>query len=200
MIHRNAWFSRASSAAHSPALVPIAWLCLLASACSAPASDDKAPWVLVDTAATTLTVMQDQRALARFTNISIGREGSSRHRRKGENKTPLGVYRISWVEKHSPFHRFYGLNYPTVFQAYWARTQGIIDEATYQRILRARRDRRRPPQNTPLGGHIGIHGLGDADPWIHAHVHWTNGCIALTDEQIEQLSQWIGNGTRVIIR
>ena len=56
-----------------------------------------------------------------------------------------------------------------------------------------------PPQNTALGGYIGIHGLGNRDPAIHKKMNWTDGCIALTDEQIEQLAQWIDVGTRVVI-
>ena len=155
--------------------------------------------MLVDTTTATLSVMRGQRAVVRFTNISLGREGSSRHRQRGENKTPLGVYRISWIETQTSFHRFFGLNYPTLPQAYRAWKQGIIDRQTYQRILEARKHRRRPPQNTRLGGNIGIHGLGERDPWIHANLHWTNGCIAMTNEQIDQLSGWLEKGTQVII-
>ena len=177
-----------------------AWLYLLAPLCGAPAHAEETPWVLVDTATATLSVMRGQSAIVQFTNISFGREGSSRHRQRGENKTPLGVYRISWIETRTPFHRFFGLNYPTLPQAYRARTQGIINQQTYQRILKARKDRRRPPQDTRLGGNIGIHGLGDGDPWIHANLHWTNGCVALTNEQIDRLSEWLEKGTQVIIQ
>ena len=57
-----------------------------------------------------------------------------------------------------------------------------------------------PPQNTPLGGQIGIHGLGNADERIHKVFDWTHGCIALTNPQIDQLSQWIDTGTVVKIK
>ncbi len=176
------------------------WLSLLTVLCSTPACCDELVWILVDTPTATLSVMRGEEAVVRFTSISIGREGTAWHRLKGDNKTPLGVYRISWIEPHSPFHRFFGLNYPTLPQAYWARDRGHINERGYQRILAARRARSRPPQDSALGGNIGIHGVGKGDPWIHAHLHWTNGCIALTDAQIDQLSMWIHEGTQVIIR
>ena len=156
--------------------------------------------MLVDTAKATLSVMQDQQAIEVFDNVSFGRDGIAHHRRRGENKTPFGVYRISWIENRSRFHRFFGLNYPTIPQAYRAWTRSIIDEETYRHVLEARRNRRLPPQDTALGGNIGIHGLGSGDAWIHAHLHWTNGCIALTNEQIDRLSFWIGKETQVIIR
>ena len=175
------------------------WLYRLAALCGAPAHGEETPWVLVDTATATLSVMRDQNAIVQLTNISFGRGGTGHHRQRGENKTPLGVYRISWIETQTAFHRFFGLNYPTLPQAYRAWKQGIIDHQTYQRILKARKDRRRPPQNTRLGGNIGIHGLGDGDPWIHANLHWTNGCVALTNEQIDRLSEWLEKGTQVII-
>ncbi len=183
-----------------PARVPFPWLYVLAALFSGAAYSEEETWLLVDTAGATLSVMQGEKPIRVFDNISLGRDGISRHRRKGDNKTPLGVYRIGWIETHTRFHRFFGLNYPTIPQAYRAWTRSIIDERTYRRILEARRNRRLPPQDTALGGNIGIHGLGGGDPWIHAHLHWTNGCIALTNEQIDRLSPWIGAGTQVIIR
>ena len=57
-----------------------------------------------------------------------------------------------------------------------------------------------PPQDTPLGGQIGIHGIGNGDQDIHHNYNWTNGCIALTNEQIDQLGKWIKPGVLVNIR
>ncbi|MCP5245074.1 MAG: L,D-transpeptidase, partial [Burkholderiales bacterium] len=47
---------------------------------------------------------------------------------------------------------------------------------------------------------IGIHGIGRGDPEIHDQFHWTNGCIALTNEQIDQLGKWLKPGVMVKIR
>jgi len=51
-----------------------------------------------------------------------------------------------------------------------------------------------------LGGGIGIHGIGRGDLDIHRQYNWTNGCVALDNDQITDLARWIGVGTRVVIR
>jgi lipoprotein-anchoring transpeptidase ErfK/SrfK len=51
-----------------------------------------------------------------------------------------------------------------------------------------------------LGGHIGIHGVGRGDLRIHQQFDWTQGCIALTNEQIEQLQNLVRVGDRVVIQ
>ncbi|MDZ7736419.1 MAG: L,D-transpeptidase [Gammaproteobacteria bacterium] len=61
-----------------------------------------------------------------------------------------------------------------------------------------------PPQNTALGGYIGIHGIGEVnDEKIMTFTqgqNWTAGCIALTNEQISELRQFVSIGTRIVIR
>ncbi len=66
--------------------------------------------------------------------------------------------------------------------------------------MQAVRHHRIPPQNTPLGGQLGIHGLGRGDLDIQRTINWTNGCVALTNHDIRRLGQWVHVGTRVIIR
>jgi hypothetical protein len=84
--------------------------------------------------------------------------------------------------------------------AHDALMQGLIDLKDYQRILVAHQQGKTPPQNTPLGGQLGIHGLGRADERIHRMTNWTKGCIALTNEQIDRLSRWIGEDTLVVTK
>ena len=59
---------------------------------------------------------------------------------------------------------------------------------------------RPPPQDTALGGYIGIHGVGAGDPAVHEDFNWTEGCVALTDAQIDALLRHITVGTAVEIR
>jgi lipoprotein-anchoring transpeptidase ErfK/SrfK len=54
-----------------------------------------------------------------------------------------------------------------------------------------------PPQETSLGGYLGIHGIGDGDKEIHESVNWTDGCIAINNEQLMELADWVKIGTRV---
>jgi murein L,D-transpeptidase YafK len=158
------------------------------------------PWVLVDTRSETLSVMEGEVVIRRFDNISIGRGGAAEHRVRGSDQTPIGTYRIAWVETDSPYRLFLGLSYPGLPDARWALKEGLISEGTYRAIARALREGRPPPHDTPLGGRLGIHGLGRANPGIHASLHWTHGCIALTNHQIDVLAGLVGPGTRVVIR
>lgn len=67
-------------------------------------------------------------------------------------------------------------------------------------IRRAHKRGEVPPQNTGLGGLIGIHGIGAGDADMHREYNWTNGCVALTNEEIDRLVEWVDVGTLVEIR
>lgn len=158
------------------------------------------PWILVDTSTATLSVMRGGQEIKRFANIAIGRGGATDRRMRGDQSTPVGLFRVAWIENDTRFRRFYGLDYPSISHAKWARDEGIIDAQTYRAIKRARRSRKVPPQDTALGGYLGIHGLGGSDPRVHEQFHWTQGCVAVTNQQLDALGAWITEGTRVIIR
>ncbi len=157
-------------------------------------------WLLVDSTSATLSVMRGDKPVKTFRGISLGRAGTTPVHVRGDQRTPLGVFRIVRINPTSPYHRFYAFDYPTLTHADHAREQGIIDETTYTAIRRAVHDNGVPPQNTPLGGHLGIHGIGSANPRIHRYFNWTNGCIALTNEQIDDLEAWIRLGTKVVVQ
>jgi len=156
--------------------------------------------VLVDSERNELIVYQGQMPIKRFKGIAIGRGGASTQRKKGDGSTPKGHFKVSWINEDSPFRRFFGLNYPNKAYADAAYKQGRITRAQRQGILSALRQGIAPPSNTVLGGRIGIHGLGAADPGVHSRFNWTQGCIAVTNEQIDELTQWLRPGTPVEIR
>lgn len=156
-------------------------------------------WIDVDTTAHTLTVMQGDVVQVTFENVAIGRFGTTRFKRTKDDKTPLGKFRIGWINDNSRYYRFFGLDYPNRETAKRALDEGRITQETWLSILKAINKGKTPPQNTPLGGYIGIHGIGPGDKEIHDQFNWTNGCVALTNEQIDQLSQWIMLGVMVNI-
>lgn len=174
-------------------------LSMLVATAYAPAGDGEI-WLLVDTRARTLTVFQGDTELRVYENISIGSGGITTDKRKDDEKTPLGEYRIARIATRTPFHRFFGFNYPTAEQAQRAVLAGVIDERQYRRIRAAARRGEVPPGDTPLGGYLGIHGIGAGDPRIHADFNWTNGCIALSNEEIDDMASWIEIGTRVKVQ
>jgi len=176
------------------------FICFFSVDAPAHGSDTEPPWILIDTAARRLDVYRGYTLLERFRNISLGSGGPSLVHLEGDATTPLGEFRILHVNHDSRFHIFLGLNYPTTAHINHARELGLIDAVTHESFMSTISLRRTPPQDTPLGGHIGIHGIGKGDPDIHARYDWTRGCIALTNEQIEKLSRLVRPGSRVFIR
>lgn len=156
--------------------------------------------LLVDTRAGTLAVMRGEEVIRLFGDIAIGRSGVTDEKRRGDNRTPLGSFTIGWITDRSKYHRFLGLNYPDLESASRAFFKGMITKEEWLEIRRASKAGKRPPQNTALGGLIGIHGIGAGDAEVHREFNWTNGCVALTNEEIEQLLEWVSIGTRVEIR
>ena len=182
----------------STVLLLIGVLGLMVVSSSLQAND--AIWIDVDTQEHTLSVMQGKKIQMVFQNVSIGRYGTTRTKITKDDKTPLGTFKISWINEKSRFHRFFGLDYPNLENAKQAYLENKISHENWLAILDAKMMGKTPPQNTPLGGHIGIHGVGKGNPEIHHSYNWTNGCIALTNQQIDQLSRWITTGTVVNIR
>ena len=157
-------------------------------------------WLLVDTDALTLEVKKGDKTVEKLENIAIGRNGAGYKRYRGDDVTPRGLYRIGWINTKSAYHRFFGLAYPSVEDALAALDKGLIDSNTFDAIVTAHKKNRVPPQNTRLGGQIGIHGLGRGDEIVHKTMNWTHGCIALTNPQIDRLSRWINKEIKVKVK
>ena len=156
--------------------------------------------IFIDTESDSLQVMNGDTVIKSYENIAIGRYGKTYFKVRGDNKTPLGKFRIGWTNGNTHYHRFLGLTYPDLPAADRALVDGRIDESQWQAIRRASEAGKVPPQKTPLGGMIGIHGIGAGDRGVHREFNWTNGCVALTNEEIEELLQWVKIGTPVEIR
>lgn len=161
---------------------------------------DSEVWVLVDDREATLTVYRGNLQLDSFAPISLGRSGAKSARLRGSNVTPLGEFRVNRFNHQSDWHIFIGLDYPTPTHARMALDEGVFTQQDYDDYYDYYRRQGYPPQQTALGGFIGIHGIGKGDPDIHKQFHWTQGCVAVTDEQVERLASLIGIGTRVVIR
>ncbi len=135
--------------------------------------------------------------------IASGKGGRGAKRQSGDGKTPIGAYRIVNFKESDRFHYFMHLDYPNLIDAWHGYKDKIINAAEFKQIAAAYRQRQAPPQDTGLGGFIGIHGLGQTDEEklaIHRGFNWTEGCIALTNEEVNELRQFIKIGTTVIIK
>lgn len=98
---------------------------------------------------------------------------------EGDGKTPEGIYTITYKNPQSQFHRSLKLSYPAP-----------------QDWQRANRLGRNP------GSNIMIHGLGErfnrAGKW-HVLKDWTLGCIAVTNEEMDEIYRLADVGTKVKI-
>ncbi len=128
--------------------------------------------------------------------IALGKEPNGSKEYRGDNRTPVGRYYVVEKKPSRKFHRFLGLNYPNLQDAERALTRGWIDEPLWSEIFFADLNRTIPPQSTPLGGRVGIHGYGGRP---ELPVDWTEGCIAVRDADIEYLYETLPIGTRVDI-
>jgi len=157
-------------------------------------------WLLVDTRALTLSVMRGETVLHTYENIAIGSNGPTREKRVRDEKTPLGDYKIDDIRTSTHFRLFLSINYPNREDAQHALKNSSISPQQYHAINEAWRNGDTPPQDTSLGGYLGIHGIGAGSLEIHHNVNWTDGCIAVTNEQVEELATWVRIGTRVSVR
>jgi murein L,D-transpeptidase YafK len=164
------------------------------------ATPAKEVWLAVDTDKLNLAIMQGDTPLKVFENIAIGSNGPTLNKHRGDEKTPLGEFTITQVRRSDRFKLFMALSYPNLDHIERAFQEHRIDIGEYKK-LRFDLDHGRPPaQNTSLGGQLGIHGVGSGDMKIHQTINWTDGCIALTNEQLLELAPWVVVGTRVVVR
>lgn len=152
----------------------------------------KSPSLLVEKGARRLTLSAGGRVVQVY-KVGLGAEPELDKLREGDHRTPEGGFYLCSRNPASPFHLFLGLSYPGPEAAERGLKAGLITKGQRDAILAATRSKTTPPQFTHLGGLVGIHGGGNSSDW-------TWGCIALSNEGIEEL--WIAcpPGTPVEIR
>ncbi|MDC9726120.1 MAG: L,D-transpeptidase [Gammaproteobacteria bacterium] len=134
--------------------------------------------------------------------VAFGSGGKKAKLREGDHTTPKGQYQINRMRNSDRFHLFLQLNYPNMNDAKRALKNHSISRQQYRDILDAHSQGKLPPQNTALGGAIGLHGIGLETKdkiEIHQIADWTQGCIAMRNHEIEELSRYIDVGTVISI-
>lgn len=111
---------------------------------------------------------------------------------EGDGKTPEGEFYLFTKNAASKFHLSLGVSYPSKEDAKRGLDAGIISKAEHREIVSAIENKKAPPQNTALGGEIYIHGGGTGRDW-------TLGCVAMKNEEIEELFNAVPVGAKVTI-
>ncbi|HYR23423.1 MAG TPA: L,D-transpeptidase family protein [Chthoniobacterales bacterium] len=136
-------------------------------------------WILVEKSARKLSIFRDDKRLKSY-RVALGRNPVGPKEQEGDMKTPEGVYMIDWRNPESDYHLSLHVSYPSDEDNARATERGVN-----------------------AGFDIMIHGITNGGGWIGAfhRLHdWTAGCIALTDEEIEELYRVTPDGTPIEIR
>ena len=135
--------------------------------------------IVVEKGARRLTLYHVGRPIRSYL-VALGGNPVGDKRAAGDRRTPEGLFYIDGRNPYSKYHLSLKISYPTAAQRERAAAQGVDP-----------------------GGNIMIHGLpngrGDVGPY-HRITDWTNGCVALTDEEIEELWSAVPIGTPVHIK
>ncbi|MGH7786954.1 MAG: L,D-transpeptidase family protein [Candidatus Binatia bacterium] len=135
-------------------------------------------------------------AVIREFRVVLGREPRAGKEVQGDYRTPVGRYYISRKKPQSRFHRFLEISYPNIDDAERGYSRGLIDANQWADIFIANVHGQSPDSGTRLGGRVGIHGYGGR-PYLP--IDWTQGCIAVSNEDIEFLYAFAPVGTPVLI-
>ena len=144
-----------------------------------PTTATKADRVVVIKHERKLTLMHAGKALKTY-SVALGTAPVGAKERQGDHRTPEGVYVLDSRNDHSQFYKSIHISYPNAD------------------------DRHRAAQlRVPSGGDIFIHGLPNGYGFVgsaHRLHDWTDGCIAVTNSEIDEIWSLVPNGTPIEIK
>lgn len=150
------------------------------------------PYIIVRKKTRELTVYANSIEIASYT-IGLGRNANGKKTRKDDLKTPEGNYFICKKEYNHKFHMFLQINYPSPEDASRATVNHIITTNDEIMINQALQNGNPPPDNTELGGNIGIHGFGSESNWT------VDGSISMNNIDVEEVFWNVDIGTEILI-
>ena len=142
-------------------------------------------WMLVDKSDYKLQVYYKKRLIRKYLAV-FGPDRMQDKCKRGDRCTPEGWFTI--IEKHEShlYNKFIGIDYP--------------NDSTYIKRLELLKKEKIKATDQP-GDHIGIHGIWKkGNNLIEKKVGWTDGCIALRNEDIDELFLLINKGVKIYIR
>src|SRR5262249_23683024 len=111
--------------------------------------------------------------------VALGTQSIGPKTRQGDHKTPEGAYIIDRRNPHSQFYRALHISYPNAADRERARKSGVA-----------------------AGGDIMIHGLPNGYGRLgsaHRLKDWTDGCIAVTNQEMDEIWRLVPDGTKIEI-
>ncbi len=126
-----------------------------------------------------LMLLKDGEVLRSY-EVALGKEPLGAKICRGDKKTPEGSYVLDRRNPFSRFHRAIHISYPNRADRERAQGQGVSP-----------------------GGDVMIHGLPRGKEMmgeLHTMIDWTDGCIAVTNEQMDEIWRLVADGTPIEIR
>ncbi|WP_438011023.1 L,D-transpeptidase family protein [Sorangium sp. So ce321] len=167
----------AALAPHAPPIAAVATPAAVAGA------SPRVTEIRIDKSEHTLDLVADG-TIVRSYRVALGPGGAGPKLYEGDRRTPVGTYRVAGRIK-GLFHQFLVVSYP--------------NEEDRRRFAELRRRGEVPP-GRGVGHGIGIHGVGDAQhAGVHKDTDWTLGCIALDDDEIDEVARRTPDGAKIVI-
>lgn len=149
------------------------------SCAAASTNNPQADKIIVVKSMHTMTLLSGEKVLKTY-KVALGIVPVGPKHLEGDHKTPEGSYIIDAKNPQSQFHLALHISYPSAADRQRAAKLGA-----------------RP------GGAIMIHGLARSFAYLgplHRQTDWTDGCIAVTNAEIEEIWKLVPLGTKVEIK
>jgi len=142
-------------------------------------------YVVIDKSDFELTVYDAEGWLVTYP-VVFGNNDLGDKMMEGDRKTPEGTFKIVSKRVHEKWDRFIMIDYPNK-ESYakfnYRKEHGLI------------------PKTARIGGGIGIHGVWPHEDYaVDQYQNWTQGCISMKNEAVEELFNMVGTGTKIIIQ
>jgi len=157
----------------------ILWLGALALSQIAATPALHADRVLVLKKEHTLQLLNNGKVIRTY-KVALGGNPVGPKTRQGDHKTPEGLYALDFRNAHSQFYKSIHISYPSERDRVAARKDGVSP-----------------------GGDVFVHGLPKGYGFVgasHRLKDWTDGCVAVTNEEIDEIWQAVADGTPIEIR
>ena len=112
--------------------------------------------------------------------IALGANPKGHKKQEGDEKTPEGEYTLDYKKEDSSFYRAMHVSYPNAVDIANAEKNGVSP-----------------------GGFIMVHGQRNWLGWlapISQRFNWTNGCIAITNSEMDEFMDLVNVGTKIQIQ
>ncbi|WP_417763592.1 L,D-transpeptidase family protein [Shewanella sp.] len=157
---------------------PVVISLLLLSFSRVALASEQVDLVVIKKSKSTMQLLQHGKVLKQY-RIAMGDQPAGHKLKEGDQRTPEGRYVLDYKKPNSSYYRAIHISYPNDEDIFRARALGINP-----------------------GGQIMIHGENPHSllPAEEAQQYnWTNGCIAVTNKQMDEIWQLVKAGTPIEI-